>query len=36
MKLISVLGSGTMGKGIAHAFALTGYRVNLIDISQKI
>lgn len=35
MKLISVLGSGTMGNGIAHAFAIAGYRVNLIDISQE-
>jgi 3-hydroxybutyryl-CoA dehydrogenase len=35
MELISVLGSGTMGNGIAHALAIAGYRVNLIDISQK-
>jgi len=35
MKLISVIGSGTMGNGIAHVFAIAGYRVNLIDISQK-
>ena len=35
MKLISVLGSGTMGNGIAHALAIAGYRVNLIDISQE-
>ena len=35
MKLISVLGSGTMGNGIAHAFAIAGYRVNLIDVSQE-
>jgi len=34
MKLISVIGSGTMGNGIAHSFAIAGYRVNLIDISQ--
>ena len=33
MKLISVIGSGTMGNGIAHAFAISGFRVNLIDIS---
>jgi len=35
MKLISVIGSGTMGNGIAHSFAIVGYRVNLIDISQE-
>ena len=35
MKLISVIGSGTMGNGIAHSFAVAGYRVNLIDISQE-
>ncbi len=30
---IAVIGSGTMGNGIAHAFAQYGYEVNLIDIS---
>jgi 3-hydroxybutyryl-CoA dehydrogenase len=35
MKLISVIGSGTMGNGIAHSFAIAGFRVNLIDISQE-
>lgn len=34
MKNISVIGSGTMGNGIAHVFAQSGFRVNLIDISQ--
>ena len=34
MKHISVIGSGTMGNGIAHTFAQHGYTVNLIDISQ--
>jgi 3-hydroxybutyryl-CoA dehydrogenase len=34
MKNISVIGSGTMGNGIAHVFAQNGYRVNLIDINQ--
>ena len=32
---ISVIGSGTMGNGIAHAFAQTGFKVNLIDISEE-
>ncbi len=32
---ISVIGSGTMGNGIAHVFAQSGYSVKLIDISQQ-
>ncbi len=35
MKNIAVIGAGTMGNGIAHVFAQNGYKVNLIDISQK-
>jgi 3-hydroxybutyryl-CoA dehydrogenase len=35
MKNIAVIGSGTMGNGIAHTFAQYGYKVNLIDISQE-
>jgi 3-hydroxybutyryl-CoA dehydrogenase len=34
MKNISVIGSGTMGNGIAHVFAQHGYKVSLIDVSQ--
>jgi 3-hydroxybutyryl-CoA dehydrogenase len=34
MKNIAVIGSGTMGNGIAHTFAQFGYNVSLIDISQ--
>ena len=34
MKNISVIGSGTMGNGIAHVFAMNGYKVNLIDINE--
>lgn len=30
---IAVIGSGTMGNGIAHTFAQYGYKVNLIDIN---
>ncbi len=33
MKNIAVIGSGTMGNGIAHVFAQHGYDVALIDIS---
>lgn len=35
MKQISVIGSGTMGNGIAHTFAQFGYQVNLIDINTQ-
>jgi 3-hydroxybutyryl-CoA dehydrogenase len=31
---ISVIGAGTMGNGIAHVFAQTQFKVNLIDVSQ--
>ncbi|OQX97963.1 MAG: 3-hydroxybutyryl-CoA dehydrogenase [Bacteroidetes bacterium 4572_117] len=34
MKNIAVIGSGTMGNGIAHVFAQKGYKVALIDINQ--
>jgi 3-hydroxybutyryl-CoA dehydrogenase len=33
-KRVAVIGAGTMGNGIAHVFAQSGYDVNLIDISQ--
>jgi 3-hydroxybutyryl-CoA dehydrogenase len=36
MKIISVIGSGSMGNGIAHSIALAGYRVHMIDISEEI
>lgn len=35
MKQIAVIGAGTMGNGIAHVFAQSGYSVNLIDIKQE-
>ena len=35
MKNIGVIGAGTMGNGIAHAFAQSGYNVCLIDVSQN-
>jgi len=33
MQNISIIGSGTMGNGIAHVFAQKGFTVNLIDTS---
>jgi 3-hydroxybutyryl-CoA dehydrogenase len=35
MKNIAVIGSGTMGNGIAHTFAQHGYTVTLIDIAGE-
>lgn len=35
MKNITVIGAGTMGNGIAHVFAQSGFQVNLVDISQE-
>ncbi|MDH5414808.1 MAG: 3-hydroxyacyl-CoA dehydrogenase NAD-binding domain-containing protein, partial [Flavobacteriaceae bacterium] len=35
MKEIAVIGSGTMGNGIAHTFAQFGYEVHLIDVSKE-
>lgn len=35
IKNIGVIGSGTMGNGIAHVFAQNGYKVVLIDIDQS-
>ncbi len=35
MKHVSVIGSGTMGNGIAHVFAQSGFPVSLIDISEE-
>lgn len=34
MKNIAVIGAGTMGNGIAHAFAQSGFKVQLIDVSE--
>ncbi|MGZ4099001.1 MAG: 3-hydroxyacyl-CoA dehydrogenase family protein, partial [Bacteroidia bacterium] len=34
MNNITVIGSGTMGNGIAHTFAQFGYAVNLVDINE--
>ena len=34
MKNIAVIGSGTMGNGIAHTFAQHDFKVSLIDINQ--
>jgi len=34
MKKISVIGAGTMGNGIAHVFAQSGFNVTLIDVSE--
>ncbi len=35
MNKVAVIGAGTMGNGIAHVFAQSGYEVNLIDVSKN-
>ncbi|MBN9337202.1 MAG: 3-hydroxybutyryl-CoA dehydrogenase [Chryseobacterium sp.] len=35
MKKIVVIGAGTMGNGIAHTFAQSGFTVNLVDVKQE-
>jgi len=35
MEKIAVIGSGTMGNGIAHVFAQTGFKTSLIDVSPE-
>ncbi len=35
MKNIAVIGSGTMGNGIAHTFAQFGYSVSMVDINEE-
>lgn len=35
MKNIAVIGAGTMGNGIAHTFAQSGFNVQLIDINDE-
>jgi 3-hydroxybutyryl-CoA dehydrogenase len=35
MKNITVIGSGTMGNGIAHTFAQHGFDVSLVDVSDE-
>ncbi|MBX9783888.1 MAG: 3-hydroxybutyryl-CoA dehydrogenase [Chitinophagaceae bacterium] len=36
MKNISVIGAGTMGNGIAHVFAQSGFQVKLIDVQYSL
>ena len=35
MKNITVIGSGTMGNGIAHVFAQSGFQVSLVDVNAE-
>jgi len=35
IKQVSVIGAGTMGNGIAHVFAMNGFKTTVIDISEK-
>lgn len=33
---VTVVGAGTMGNGIAHAFAAAGFEVSLVDLSEEL
>ena len=35
IKNVGVVGAGTMGNGIAHVFARSGYQVLLCDVEQR-
>ena len=35
MEKIAVIGAGTMGNGIAHVFAMHGFKVSLVDVSDE-
>jgi 3-hydroxybutyryl-CoA dehydrogenase len=36
IKNVSVIGGGTMGNGIAHIFAIKGFSVNLVEMSEQL
>ena len=36
IKIIGVVGAGTMGNGIAQAFAQAGFSVRLIDVAEPL
>src|SRR6185436_11149071 len=35
IKNVSVVGAGTMGNGIAHVFAQSGFKVSLVDVNPS-
>lgn len=36
IRTISVIGGGTMGNGIAHVFAMKGFNVNLVELTEEL
>ncbi len=36
VKKVTIIGAGTMGNGIAHVFASSGFSVNLVDVKQPL
>ncbi|HRP40262.1 MAG: 3-hydroxybutyryl-CoA dehydrogenase [Chitinophagales bacterium] len=35
IKQVSIIGAGTMGNGIAHVFAMNGFKTTVVDVSEK-
>lgn len=35
LKIVTVIGSGTMGNGICHVFAQSGFNVHMMDVKQE-
>lgn len=35
LKIVTVIGAGTMGNGICHVFAQNGFNVHMVDVSQE-
>jgi 3-hydroxybutyryl-CoA dehydrogenase len=36
IRMVSVIGGGTMGNGIAHVFAMKGFNVNLVEMTNEL
>lgn len=36
IKIVSIIGGGTMGNGITHIFAMKGFYVNLVEMSEQL
>ena len=36
VKKVAVIGGGTMGNGIAHVFAMSGFEINLVELNKEL